>query len=105
MAVTTEILLEYLEIIGQRTTKEIGQNVSQLILNLAGTEKIELKFRFKLIKSDPDDNKFVDCAIASNAELIVTNDKHFNELKRIAFPKVATMTSENFLVLLERLAT
>lgn len=36
----------------------------------------------------PDDNKFVDCAIVSNAEYIVTEDNHFNILKTTPFPPV-----------------
>lgn len=37
---------------------------------------------------DPDDNKFVDCAIASNAHFLVSQDKHFKVLAEIPFPKV-----------------
>lgn len=101
LAVSSEILLEYLEIISQRTTPEIGHNVVQLILSLPRTERIEVKFRFNLIKADADDNKFVDCAIAANSELIVTNDKHFNELSKIDFPKVGVASAEEFLILLK----
>ena len=36
----------------------------------------------------PDDNKFVDCAIAAHAKCIVTNDRHYDILKEIEFPKV-----------------
>jgi predicted nucleic acid-binding protein len=32
------------------------------------------------ITDDRDDNKFVDAAVAGGAELIVTNDRHFNVL-------------------------
>lgn len=35
-----------------------------------------------------DDNKFVDCAIAANAQFIVTEDHHYDVLKTIDFPKV-----------------
>ena len=31
---------------------------------------------------------FVDCAVASNAKYVVTEDSHFNILKEIDFPKV-----------------
>ena len=45
-------------------------------------------FTFNLITNDADDNKFSDCAIASNAFCIVTEDKDFNILKTISFPKL-----------------
>ena len=43
---------------------------------------------FNLISVDPDDNKFVDCAVAANAKFVVTDDGHFDVLKQIDFPKV-----------------
>lgn len=51
---------------------------------------------FELLPSDVDDNKFVDCAIAADAEFIVTNDKHFNPLKDIPWPKVNIISLANF---------
>ncbi len=50
-----------------------------------------------LLENDPDDNKFVDCAIAGAADFIVTDDKDFNVLKNISFPKVAVLSSDEFL--------
>jgi len=32
------------------------------------------------ITHDPDDNKFADCAIAAEADFILTEDRHFQEL-------------------------
>ncbi len=49
---------------------------------------VQPQFRFNLIQQDNDDNKFVDCAIVSNATVIVTDDAHFNVLDTIPFPKV-----------------
>ena len=37
-------------------------------------------FRFQVIKSDLDDNKFIDCAITANAQWIITHDRHFDVL-------------------------
>ena len=33
-----------------------------------------------MITADPDDNKFVGCAIAVEADFILTVDRHFNVL-------------------------
>ena len=62
---------------------------------------MDAQFRFGLIETDPDDNKFVDCAIVANAEYIVTDDAHFDVLKDIPFPRVLVMTAEEFLEALE----
>ena len=49
-----------------------------------------------MITNDADDNKFVDCAIAANADYIVTNDKHFQILQTVDFPKVNIISVEEF---------
>lgn len=53
-------------------------------------------YKWKLIEADSDDNKFVDCGLAANAKYIVTNDKHFNILKTLAFPKVNIIGIDKF---------
>ncbi len=45
-------------------------------------------YKWNLISTDPDDNKFVDCAINAGVDLIVSNDKHFKILKTIDFPEL-----------------
>ena len=55
---------------------------------------------FELLPADSDDNKFVDCAVASDAEYIVTNDKHFNPLKEIPWPKVEIIKIAEFIKLI-----
>ncbi len=50
-----------------------------------------------------DRNKFVDCAFAGNAHYIVSNDKHFNALKEVEFPKLSIITGEDFAELLQQL--
>ncbi|MBQ1885293.1 MAG: PIN domain-containing protein, partial [Bacteroidales bacterium] len=49
--------------------------------SLKNIHYVDVYYHFNLIKSDPDDNEFVDCAIAADAKCIVTNDKHFSVLK------------------------
>lgn len=49
-------------------------------------------------------NKFVDCAIVSNAKYIVTNDRHFNVLKEIDFPHVDVLNIDEFLMELNKTA-
>lgn len=53
-------------------------------------------YHFRLIEADADDNKFVDCAVAANAEYIVTNDAHFDILKQIDWPKLTVIAIKEF---------
>ena len=86
--ITNEILMEYEEIIGERYNKQMVNDIFELLLALPNVYQIIPHFKWNLITADPDDNKFVDCFVASNAYCIVTHDKHFNILKQIDFPKI-----------------
>jgi predicted nucleic acid-binding protein len=66
-------------------------------------EKTEIFFRWHLIKADPDDNKFVDCAISARVTFLVSNDKHFNELKEVEFPPVEVIDADGFMEELKKL--
>lgn len=57
-------------------------------------------YHFNLITADPDDNKFVDCAIQANAHYIVTNDHHYDVLQHIEFPKVGLIKLMDFLLMI-----
>ena len=94
--VTTEILAEYSEIIGKKYNENVSNQVIQTLLELPNVKPVYIHYQFNLIYSDPDDNKFVDCTIASNADYLVSNDKHLNVLKEIPFPKVNLVKLEEF---------
>jgi len=99
--ITNEILNEYIEIIERKANAIVAHNIAESITNLPNVEKIEISFKWNLISADPDDNKFVDCAIAGRVKYVVTNDKHFNVLKDIPFPKVDIISIEEFMKELE----
>lgn len=102
LCVSNEILEEYEEILTQSTNSVIASNVVQTLLNAPTVELIEPFYRFNLITNDPDDNKFVDCAIAGNATYIVSNDSHFDVLKQIDFPKLVVKRIQEFSTTLEQ---
>lgn len=102
MCVTTEILLEYEEIIARKTTPEIAANVMRVIIESPHTLRIIPHYHWNLVKADPDDNKFVDCALAANATYIVSDDTHLDVLRSIDFPALLVLKMKAFL---ERLQT
>ena len=102
LIISNEILAEYEEIIAQKTNGIIAQNVVKMLMSLSNVEKTEIYYRWELIKTDKDDNKFVDCAIAGNADYLVSNDKHFNILKTIDFPDVPLLKIDKFLEILKK---
>lgn len=100
LCISNEILEEYQEIIEQQTTSRIAENVTLLILNRKNVTFVDPHFRLGLITEDPDDNKFVDCAFAANAEYLVSDDKHFKILQRTPFPQFHLVEMAEFLKLL-----
>ncbi|MBK9018193.1 MAG: putative toxin-antitoxin system toxin component, PIN family [Saprospiraceae bacterium] len=91
LCVTTDILIEYEEILSRHMGRELASTILQIIENAPNVVFITRYFAWNLIASDPDDNKFVDCAIAGNAKYVVTHDRHFKVLKTIDFPRVAVL--------------
>lgn len=85
---SNDILLEYEEILAQKTTTSIAQNVVNFLTVSPNSEQIEFYFKFGLIEADDSDNKFVDCAVGDGADFLVSNDRHFNKLREIEFPKI-----------------
>ena len=84
-AVSTEILLEYEEVIARQSSASRAARAFQMIDAVATWRKnlrlITPHFRWHLISADPDDDKFGDCAIAAEAEWVVTEDGHFDALR------------------------
>ena len=100
IAITNEILTEYEEIISRKYSVAVAKNVTRALLLLPNVVKSDVYYNWLLITADADDNKFVDCAIAANADYIVTNDRHFNVLKDVKFPPVRIINIEQFRLLL-----
>ena len=78
----------------------VATNNSEMLLALGNVQKQDVFYKWNLIEADKDDNKFVDCAIAGNADYLASNDKHFNCLKNIEFPKLSLLNIEGFMDLL-----
>ena len=97
LCVTTEILMEYEEILTNHVGVELSDLILQLIENAPNTTFITRFYQWNLIEEDLDDNKFIDCYIAASADYLITHDKHFNVLDSISFPKIKTMTASKFI--------
>jgi len=94
--VSRPILEEYRNVLarpGLQIRRGLRQQLLQLVKNhsytVAPTRRLE-------VASDPDDNKFLECADAAGADYLVTgNQKHFPRFWR----KTAIITSREFISL------
>jgi putative PIN family toxin of toxin-antitoxin system len=84
LAVSTEILLEYEEVIARMSGREHWHKFTRLMdyveLTTGALLRVTPHYHFQVINQDPDDNKFTDCAITAGADYIVTEDRHFAPL-------------------------
>ncbi|WP_373514487.1 putative toxin-antitoxin system toxin component, PIN family [Persicitalea sp.] len=99
--ISNEILTEYDEKISERYSRETAHLVITILLFAPNTILAEPYFRWQLIESDPDDNKFFDLSIAAEADYLVTNDRDFDVVKKVDFPKVNIVSLTEFKLILE----
>ncbi len=97
LCISNEILEEYEEVTSRNINSKVAGMVIYTILTRKNVIRLDPHFHFDLIKQDKDDNKFVDCAIVANAKCIVSEDRHFEILKSIEFPKVDVMGIDEFI--------
>jgi len=88
--------MEYEEIISNKYSKSVAKNVIRNLLLSENVKQSKVFYNWNLIQQDKDDNKFVDCAVASNSDYIVNNDKHFKCLNEVEFPFVKCINIDQF---------
>lgn len=83
-AVSTDILLEYEEVITRKSGVARWQQLCRLMdlaeLTDGNLLRVSPSYHFHIVTADPDDNIFTDCAIAAGADYLVTDDAHFKPL-------------------------
>lgn len=97
LCISNEIVSEYMEILTEKVSPSFAANIVGAILRSPFVRRFTPQFHFNLIEADPDDNKFVDCAVIANADYIVSEDSHFSVLQSIPFPKVNVLTLDRFM--------
>jgi len=88
LCVSNEILEEYAEILEIKASPKFSELAIDVIINNPNTLFITPFYHFNMIEKDPDDNKFVDCAVAGQAKFVVTEDNHYKILENLSFPKI-----------------
>jgi uncharacterized protein len=102
LVVTSDILLEYEEIMTIKYGLRGAQLFLQFLEELPNVNFVRTFFRFNII-SDYDDNKFVDACFATNAKYLVSQDKHFKILSQIEFPAIEVIDADTFLSIVRNL--
>jgi putative PIN family toxin of toxin-antitoxin system len=93
------------------TSEEIEQEISDKLMTKFGlnaddagrvmadfstfTKSIRVSRRIHVVKDDPDDNKFIECAVECGAEFIISGDKHLLRMKK--YKGINIMNAATFL--------
>jgi putative PIN family toxin of toxin-antitoxin system len=96
LALSNEILTEYNEQIVLRYGLERTEASLDYLLLLPNITLINPSFHWQLVENDKDDNKFVDCYFASQADHIISNDRHLRGLLANEFPPISVLSYDDF---------
>jgi putative PIN family toxin of toxin-antitoxin system len=100
LVVSTSILLEYAEILTERNGSLVGDSILTVMMTRSNVRRQRISFDFRLVEQDPDDDKFVNAYVASQADYLVTDDRHFRVVLASKFPTVRVVSTTEFINLL-----
>lgn len=102
LVVSEAILVEYKQVLGYEHLRS-RHHLSSVEIDVIIEDFREFSIRtipervLMVVKEDPDDNIFLECAIAGNAEYIVSGDPHL--LKLGSYKGIQILTPASFLSL------
>jgi putative PIN family toxin of toxin-antitoxin system len=96
------MLQEYLQVLTYPKFRLSDQEIRELIEEevLPFVKTIEVRKRLTVVRRDPDDNKFLECAVTGGAKYLVTGDRDLLELG--SYRGISIVTAGEFL---NRMAT
>ena len=77
------------------TVREIDQALAEIA---AGAVLTPGNLKFEAVKDDPEDNRYVECAVEGQADYIISGDHHLTRLK--AFQGIKIINPATFLELI-----
>ena len=103
LMVSENILKEYEEIMLEHSAEGVAYLVMEILTESPDAIIQNVYYNWQAIIKDPDDNKFFDIAVAANVDFLITNDRHFDVVKSLSFPKVNIISAVDFLRVLNNL--
>jgi uncharacterized protein len=100
LLVSPAILREVAEVLRQDLGWQESEIVAQLKLISRVADIVVPTISLQVVKADPDDDKFLECAVYGHADLIVSGDRHLTSLK--SFRGIGIVRPVDFQRTLER---
>ena len=92
LIVSEEIINEYLNVLARFISDDELKEWAEIFADSQGIITVKPTKYHQVIKEDPDDDKFLDCAVAAKADFIVSGDKHLlNGLENLEDYKISRL--------------
>ena len=94
--ITNEILNEIEDVIGRPKFQASRNETEYYIKSIEEiSNKVKIKNRIRKGSRDKEDNKYIECGIAANADYIISGDIHLLEIKK--YDKIKIVTAREYL--------
>ena len=84
LCLSQKIIEEYIKVLNRLglTDKKEIQNLTRLFAEGYNSIFAGNTPNIDIVKDDPDDDKFIECAVALDCKIIISGDKHLKNIKR-----------------------
>jgi len=84
LCLSQKIIEEYLEVLNRLglEDKHEMENLTKLFAEGYNSIFTSKTPRLKVVEDDPDDNKFIECAVALDSKFIISGDKYLKDIKK-----------------------
>ncbi len=94
--ISEEIIGEFEGVLKREKFGVAKENLHYIVSSLNSFANfVKPETKLNIVKKDPEDNKFVECAIAAEADFIISGDTHLLELSKIR--KIKILNPADFL--------
>ncbi|MCD6532795.1 MAG: putative toxin-antitoxin system toxin component, PIN family [Deltaproteobacteria bacterium] len=84
LCLSQEIIEEYIDVLNRLGLKDKNeiQKLTRLFAESYNSIFTIATPSLKIVEDDPDDNKFIECAVALDSKIIISGDKHLKNIKK-----------------------
>ena len=84
LCLSQPIIEEYLEVLNRLGLKNKDEihNLNKLFAEGYNSIFTAKTPTLNIVQNDPDDNKFLECAVALNSKIIISGDKHLKDIEK-----------------------
>jgi hypothetical protein len=105
MVLSEKIIEEYIKVLEydeiKKKVKEKNLKMRRTVEKIVSiSEIINPQDKIQAVKEDPDDDKFLECALEGKAEYLVSRDKHLLKLR--SYKGIKIIKPEEFLKILKK---